>query len=288
MSAVARTGWSVASIASVAFALVLGGCAGTEDSRSSTESTRADAARSGSTTTTALGVGCNGAHELNQDDDVALEALLQRSQLPAGEWTTAETPPCPWALSADELLVVPECLAAATAADAPANDEARNGNARVTFARDGGVQLDDRLEIYTSRQNVDAIRAILSGASTSDCYAAALRRRAALERATTIRDVHVERFAAAPDAAALGLGLPATAGYAADAGFVDGLNITFTRTTKHTSEPVTMRVVTFGGGGFVSTVTLIGTTPADLDAIDLTGVLQAAAQNYRAMLDPNH
>ena len=46
-------------------------------------------------------------------------------------------------------------------ADAPANDEARNGNARVAYPRADGIQLDDRIEIYTSRQNVDAIRAIL-------------------------------------------------------------------------------------------------------------------------------
>ena len=103
-----------------------------------------------------------------------MQALLQPSQLPAGEWTTADPPPCPWALSADELLAAPECRSAAAAADAAANDEARNGNAHVTFAGPDDVEIDDRVEIYTSAQNVDAIRAILVSPSMPECYSAAL------------------------------------------------------------------------------------------------------------------
>jgi hypothetical protein len=34
----------------------------------------------------------------------------------------------------------------------------------------------------------------------------------------------------------------------------------------------------------MSTVTLIGANPADLDAFDLTDTLRAAAKNYRAMM----
>ena len=47
---------------------------------------------------------CNGTDEFNQDDDGAVQALLAPSQLSPGDWATAELPPCPWALSADELL----------------------------------------------------------------------------------------------------------------------------------------------------------------------------------------
>jgi len=190
-------------------------------------------------------------------------------------------------LSADELLRVPECRSAAATAGSPANDETRNGNARVTFSRAGLAQLDDRIEIYTSRQNVDAIRAMLAGTSIPACYAAALHARATDEPRTSVRNIRVSRFAVQPDAAALGLGFPAAAGYPADTGFADGVDITFTKTTRGKRTPVAMRVITFGSGGLMSTVTLIGATPADLDAIDLASTLRAAAKNFTDMFNPN-
>ncbi len=208
-------------ISCLAIALLVAGCSGASDRAESTGSTRTPAA-----------VTCNGAKESNQDDEGAGGALLSGAQLPPGDWTTAQTPPCPWALSADELLATPKCRAAAAVAGAAVNGEKRNGNGRVTFTRGNDLQLDDRVEIYTSRQNVDGIRAILSGPSLPDCYAAALQRRAADEPGTMIRDVHVTRFEVQPDATALGLGFPAFAGYAADAGFADGVDITFTRTIE--------------------------------------------------------
>ena len=280
MSHPAARRW-VGSIACVALGALASGCS---DGGQSTS--RSSAAPSGSTKPATAAVVCNGANEVNQDDDGAVQALLQPSQLPPGQWTTAQTPPCPWALSADELLVVPACRAAAASANAPANGEARNGNGRVTFARAGGIQLDDRIEIYTSRQNVDAIRAILAAPSMPACYAAALHRRADHEPGTTVRDVRVSSFAVQPDAAALGLGFPAVGGYAADAGFADGVSITFTTTTKGSSTAVAMRVITFGSGGLMSTVTVIGPRPADLDAVDLTATLRAAAKSFRAMMGP--
>jgi hypothetical protein len=195
--------------------VVLGsGCSSSSDDAKSSDASRS----------TKPAIVCNGADEFNQDDDGAVPALLQRAQLPPGAWTTAKTPPCPWALSADELLATPECRALAAAAKAPANDEARNGNARITYA--------------------------------------------------------------GPDAA-LGLGFPAVAGYPADAGFADSVDITFTRTTKGSSTPVAMRVITFGSGGLMSTVTLIGTTTDDLDAVDFDATLQAAAKNYVDITSPN-
>lgn len=267
-----RAPWTIGSILCLLLAVVASGCSSGDDAGESSSTSRAAT------------VVCNGADEVNEDDDGAVGALLQGSQLPSNDWTTAATPPCPWALSADELLATPECRAAASSAAAPPNEEARNGNARVTFARADDMQLDDRIEIYTSRQNVDAIRAILAGPSVPACYTAALQRRATDEPAeTTVRDVRVSSFAVQPDAAALGLGYPAAAGYPADAGFAEGVNITFTRRTKGSSTPAAMRVITFGAGGLMSTLTLIGSTPADLDAVDLTGTLQAAAKNFRGI-----
>jgi hypothetical protein len=143
---------------------------------------------------------------VNEDDDGAVVALLNGGQLPPGTWTTAKTPPCPWALSADELLAVPECRATATSAGAAPNDESRNGNARVTFSQAGDIQLDDRIEIYTSRQNVDSIRAILASPSMPECFTAALQQRATEEQPNTkISDVSASRFTVQPDAAALDL-----------------------------------------------------------------------------------
>ena len=270
---------SVGSIACVVLAVLASGCS---DNGGRSPDPSQSNPPSGSTKPAA--VVCNGANEVNQDDDGAVHALLQPSQLPPGQWTTAQTPPCPWALSADELLAVPACRAAAASANAPANGEARNGNGRVTFARAGGIQLDDRIEIYTSRQNVDSIRAILAAPSMPACYAGALQRRADHEPGTTVRDVRVSSFAVQPDAAALGLGFPAVDGYAADAGFADGVNITFTSTTKGSSTPVTMRVIAFGSGGLMSTVSVIGANRAELDAFDLPDTLRAAAKNHRAMM----
>ncbi|MCU1355476.1 MAG: hypothetical protein JWM89_894 [Acidimicrobiales bacterium] len=226
---------------------------------------------------------CNGDDEVGQDDDGAAQALLEVPQLRPGDWSYARTPPCPWALSGDELLAVPECRAAAAAGHGPADGRPRNGNARSTFARADGVQLDDRIEIYTSRQNVDAIRAMLRQPSMSACYTAAIRARAASEPATTVRDVEVIAFTVRPGPAELRLGFPAVAGYAADAGFAVGTAITFTSTTKGSSKRVAMLVVTFGSGGIMSTLTLIGPTPTALDDVDLPAILKAAAANHRSI-----
>jgi hypothetical protein len=103
----------------------------------------------------------------------------------------------------------------------------------------------------------------------------------------SIRKVRVTPSAVQPDPAALGLGFPAVAGYAADPGFADAVDITFTRTAKGSSRPVAMRVITFGNGGLMSTVTLIGTTIQDLDAVDLDATLQAAAKSFQAITNPN-
>ncbi len=258
--------------------LVASGCAATKDPGPATGTSPPP---SGPTS-----VVCNGDDEVNQDDEPAVEALLGLSQLLTGDWIIAETPPCPWALSADEILAVPACRAAAASANAPANDEARNGNARTTFTRSDDAQLDDRIEIYTSRQNVDALRAILAGPSMPACYTAAVQQRAAAEPSTGVDDIHVSRFAVEPDSTELGLGFPATEGYAADPGFAEGVEITFTRTSNGSTEPVAMRVITFGSGGIMSTVTLISATRADLDAIDLTDTVRAAATEFRTMFGP--
>src|SRR5689334_22500772 len=75
-----------------------------------------DGARTGSTETSAptataapraASVRCNGVNEVNPDDPEPGAGLLSRSQLPTGTWGIATTPPCPVALSADELLAVP-------------------------------------------------------------------------------------------------------------------------------------------------------------------------------------
>jgi hypothetical protein len=272
---------SIAWITCIMLTLVAAGCSGADDSGTSDDTTTSSAAPSKPT------IVCNGADEVNEDDDGAVPALLNGGQLPPGRWTTAETPPCPWALSADELLAVPECRAAATSAGAAPNDESRNGNARVTFSQAGHIQLDDRIEVYTSRRNVDSIRAILAGPGLAGCYTAALEQRATeAESATTVSDVSVSRFTVQPDAAALGLSFPAVAGYAADPGFAEGVDITFTRTSKGESIPVAMRVITFGGGGLMSTLTLTG-SPEEVDAIDLTPTLRAAAASYLTMVSPD-
>lgn len=263
------------------------GCAAKTGTSQSTDTNRSTATTGPSATTATTfapsAVICNGDNEVHQDDEGAMRATLQDSQLPGGAWTVAETPPCPWALTADEILAVPECREAATAARAPANKETHNGNGRVTFTRSDGVHLDDRIEIYTSRQNVDAIRAILASRSMPACYSAALQRRADAEPETRVTKVRVSRFDVRPDAKALHLGFPAAAGYAADPGFVVGVNITFTSAAAGSTTRVAMRVITFGSGGLMSTVTLAGRSLADLDAVDLTATLRHAAKNFTAI-----
>lgn len=230
---------------------------------------------------------CKGDDEQNQDDDNAGGALLLQAQLPAGDWTRLGTPPCPWALSADELLAAGDCRSAASALGTAPNDERRNGNARVTYVNADDVQLDNRIEIYTSRQNVDAVRAVLAEPAVAGCFDASIRARAAADVGTTVRDVQVTRAAAELDAPALGLGFPASHGFAADAGFVERVEVTFTMTNHGSSRPVAMRVYLFGAGAAIGTVTLIGTTPADLAAVDMTATLRSAAAGYRALFAPD-
>jgi hypothetical protein len=258
--------------------VVLAGCTGTDHASPSAEATRPSSSSTSSAPPDP--VVCDGTDEFNQDDDGAVQALLAPSQLDGGDWTSAELPPCPWALSAEELLAVPECRAAAASAGAPANDEARNGNARVAYMRADGIQIDDRIEIYTSRQNVDAIRAILVSPSLPTCYSRALQRHAADDHESTVDHVCVGSFDVQPDAAALGLGFPATEDYAADPGFVNGVDVDFTTTHDGSSEPIAMRVVTFGTGGLMSTLTVIGPTAADVEAVDVSSVLGEAARSF--------
>src|SRR6476620_6118700 len=99
-SRVAPVRWG-ALFACAVLALVGSGCSSSTDDAKSTDTT--------GSTARASKVVCNGTGELNQDDDGAVAALLQRAELPSGRWTIVETPPCPWALSADELLATPEC-----------------------------------------------------------------------------------------------------------------------------------------------------------------------------------
>jgi hypothetical protein len=253
--------------------------------RTSDQSASPATSASGATTATTAPsrVACDGDNEHGEDDDDATVGLLGRTQYPSGEWLAAPAAPCSWALSTDELLVTPACLDAASAAGAPANDEARNGNAHIRIARADGVQLDDRVEIYTSRQNVDALRAVLAGPARAPCFDSALLRRTQPSGAN-ITDVHVSPTPAPLDAAALDVGFPAAAGFAADPGFIDGTDISFRAGPD--GPPVAMRVLTFGSGGGVSTITVVGGSRADLDAVDLTETLRAAGANYRKMFSP--
>ena len=230
---------------------------------------------------------CNGTDEFNQDDDGAVQALLQPSQLAAVTGPRAEMPPCPWALSADELLAVPECRAAAASADAPANDEARNGNARVAYTSAHGVQVDDRIEIYTSRQNVDAIRAIL----VSRSLPRVLRTSAAAARGRRPRQHggrrSVENFDLQADPPRSASASPPPRTMPPIRGSCTERTSASPTTSEGSSEPIAMRVITFGTGGLMSTLTLIGATPADVDAVDVSHVLRGAASSFTAMFEPS-
>jgi hypothetical protein len=231
-----------------------------------------------------VSVPCADAKEVNQDDDGAANALLFPSQLPGGAWSVAPAVPCPWALAADDLLAAASCRDAATAAGAPPDGQKRNGNARVTYAR-GGVQVDDRIEIYLSSQNVDAIRAVLVSPSLASCITAAITARAAHEPGTSVRDITVAEAPLAVDAATLGLGFPAVEGYAADSGFVEAMDVSFTTTIGGTDATVALRLVAFGAGGLMSIVTVIGPTAATVAAVDLDAIVQAAAKQFRTMIN---
>jgi hypothetical protein len=282
MGALIGRGWAMAAVLAVA-ACAGAACAVTTD-RAQPRDTRATPATPPRTTPpTSAAIVCNGDDEANEDDDNATMALLQTAQLPGMGWTSAARPPCPWALSADELLAVPACREAATSGGAAPTGAARNGQAHGTFGR-GALQLDHRVQIYTSRQNVDAIRAALASPSATACVTAALTASAPSHPGTTISDVTVTPFAV-PTPSDLGLGFPATDGFAADPGFVTGLDVGWTATTDGTSADRAMRVVTFGSGGLMATVTLAGPA-SEVRALDLTDTLRAAAKDYLTMIGP--
>ena len=75
----------------------------------------------------------------------------------------------------------------------------------------------------------------------------------------------------------------ATEDYAADPGFVHGVDVGFTSTSDGSSEPIAMRVITFGTGGLMSTLTVIGASPADVEAVDVSSVLGEAASSFTAL-----
>ena len=238
--------------------------------------------------TTAKRIVCNGVGEINQDDPEPGVGVIERTDLPVGRWTPADVPPCPWALSADELLAAPACRAAAVAAGKAPNDESRNGAAHLTFTReDGNVQVDEHVEIYTSSQNVHAIRAILPGPQLAPCVEQALTQSLPTHPGTTIGDIVVTAATLPESPADLGLGFPAVEGYAADAGFVAGVDVSFVATAGGARTPVALRSIAFGGGGAMATLTLIGPDLTTLRSIDITPTLRAATSNFQKMFDPN-
>ncbi|MCU1352438.1 MAG: hypothetical protein JWM05_1647 [Acidimicrobiales bacterium] len=276
-----RTGGVVPAIATLA---LLAGCSSSHDAaRPPTSAGRATSTATASSTTRPTPVRCNGDGETNVDDDGAQQGLLLVSELPPARWRAAPRPPCPWALSAGELLAVPSCADAARVAGKPVSATPRNGHADFTVVRPDGIQLDDRIEIFPSRQSVDSIRAILLGPSLAPCYAAAVQRRAATMAGTTVTGIRVSRFAVGADARALGLGFAAVAGYAADPGFVDGVDLTFTQQAGGRRTPVAVRIVTFGAGGLMSTLTLIGPSTTALARFDLATTLRHAAKGFLTM-----
>ena len=284
-------------LAAIAALLLLAGCSTAVDGakdRGAAGSTTAVAgtAPSGSASTgsvpragTPTGQACPDAAERNQDDDGAFEALLSLSELPGDGWSVAPAVPCPWALSADDLLAVSSCREAALAAGASASPERRNGNGRITYQRSDGVQLDDRVEIYTSAQNVDAIRAILPSAAMPTCVADAVTASAARSPSLAVTGITVSRVDPPADEAALALGFPAVEGYAADTGFVDAVDVSFTVTSGGTATPVALRMVAFGAGGLMSIVTVIGPTATAIATFDLDATLRAAAKDFRTMIN---
>jgi hypothetical protein len=119
---------------------------------------------------------CDGAGELAEDDDAAESALIGARDLPPGTWTETPESPCALAISGDALLREDECVRAASASSAPPDGKPRNGYAWETWSNEEGTQLDHRVEVYTSRQNVDAIHAALTSRDRASCLEAALRR----------------------------------------------------------------------------------------------------------------
>jgi hypothetical protein len=233
----------------------------------------------------AKGRACPDADEHNEDDDGAFAALLSLSELPGDGWAVAPAVPCPWALAADDLLAVRSCRDASLAAGASASPEKRNGNGRITYQRRDGVQVDDRIEIYTSAQNVDAIRAILRSAAMPACITDAVAALGAIDPSTAVTGITVARVDPPADEAALALGFPAVEGYAADPGFVDALEVTFAATAGGTTTAVVLRVVAFGAGGLMSILTVIGPSIAAVATVDLDATLRAAAKDFRAMIN---
>jgi hypothetical protein len=289
----ARHAARAAGVAAIAALLALAGCTTTVDGAKDRGAGGATTGVPGSTAGSSVPRGtappkghpCADADERNQDDDGAFEALLSRSELPGGGWSVAPAVPCPWALSADDLLAMASCREAALAAGASASPERRNGNGRITYQRSDGVQLDDRVEIYTSAQNVDAIRAILPSAAMPTCVADAVTASAARSPSLAVTGITVSRVDPPADEAALALGYPAVEGYAADTGFVDAVDVSFTVTSGGTATPVALRMVAFGAGGLMSIVTVIGHTATAIATFDLDATLRAAAKDFRAMIN---
>jgi hypothetical protein len=216
--------------------------------------------------------------DVPHDDDVgAREGLLQESQLPAGDWTARSTASCRWSRSSQDLLSIPSC--AAGAGDAEVLAVEHTANARATWIETGGrIRLDSRVEFYPGRQKPDAFRALLSGPQAAECFEAAVRRQAKQAPRVTVDDIEVSTY---------DLGFSPAELETQYLEFVQGIEITLTTRNDGGPEPVTIRVVNYGGGGVVGVLTVVGTgadaNTATLDALDLATVVQTAATHLLSM-----
>lgn len=253
--------------AMVAVGIVMGlaavGCSENETSAPTTRPPR---------TTTTTASTCSDDPVFHDDDVPAADALINASQLPAGDWTA--TTACRWSTSGHDLLSNPEC--AASAGDAAAAQEERTGYARATWVQaDGAVRLDHRMELYGSARKPGLIPVLFAGPGLADCFAAAMRKQAAGVSNTTVRAIEVMPYDVGLRPGELGADF-----------FVRGVSISMTVESNGTNVPMAIRVVMLRAGGGLATMTVgregrAGSRP-DLDGIDLVPTVRAAGRSFLA------
>jgi hypothetical protein len=227
-----------------------------------------------STTTTTL--------DTSKDDELAKQALLATSDLPAGSWTKSED------TSSDDssvkLLDIPSCKV--LAGDATAAAAKPTGKASAEFAQgdQDEVFLGNDVELYASKDTLKEVKTMTNSADFGTCFTDFIKKQmtsGADGGDMTFDEIKVSAFNIGVSSDDVGVD------------FLTGIRFTFSSEIGGAVATGDFRGVFIGVDRGLSTVSIGGISVPDLglvtdiDSVDLKPTVKAAGKNLVSVLRTN-
>lgn len=214
--------------------------------------------------------------DTSKDGQIAKDALIGTSDLPAGEWAT-DTSSSSSSSDSGELIDVPSCKALVTDAEAAKAKATGKASEQFTQGADQTVNLGNDVEIYASRDAVRQIGTITDSKDFSKCFLDFIRTQQGSDEGN-LSDITVTAFNVDIDKEALKVD------------FVTGLNIRFTLDFAGNTANVVVRAVFVGVDRGLTIVSLTAvevpgmTAPVDIESLQIAPTVRAAAKSLKDAL----